>query len=152
MLVILRERPFVLPLDIYLPYHTPLSRVEMLHTYRRGYFYAFHKFSSSPSMHQRRPYYRGGTYPSSLPASYRNKALLIVGVTVFYTAWLHQKGGFLVLLFADIDLWLCFYLDQGVLFRLAQVVHLASSISFVFLTVLSSIIIFITLKHHRNSM
>eukprot|EP00956_Cyclotella_meneghiniana_P037539 scaffold140284_cov40-Cyclotella_meneghiniana.AAC.4 len=44
-------------------------------------------------MHQRRPYYRGGTYSSSLPASYRNKALFIVGVTVLYTAWLHQKGG-----------------------------------------------------------
>ena len=83
-----------------------LSRVAMLHTYAVSFQNANFQFIFDliqrrffiPSMHQRRPYYRGGTYSSSLPASYRNKALFIVGVTVLYTAWLHQKGGFEVIL------------------------------------------------------
>lgn len=44
--------------------------------------------SNKTIMHQRRYPPRG----NPLPSSYRNKAALIVGATILYTAWLHQKG------------------------------------------------------------
>lgn len=63
-------------------------------TYRPKFCFVPHHatiifFTVSPMHQPRRPYYRGG---NPLPTSYRNKALLIIGATVLYTAWLHQKG------------------------------------------------------------
>ena len=37
-------------------------------------------------------HYQRGVNPNALPSSYRNKAILIIGATALYTAFLYHSG------------------------------------------------------------